>query len=150
MATAPELLKSYVERIERLGQEQAALKDDVKEVFAEAKGQGFDPKIMRKVIRIRKEDDAKRQEEQALLDTYMHSLGMIADLPLGQAAQERAVANVDALALTAARERGRQAAVDGKPRDKHPYRHTHQAPLKEAFWQAYDAAKNGAPMGATA
>lgn len=79
-------LKSFMERIERLEEEKKALGDDIKEVYAEAKSSGFDPKIMRKVIAIRKMDEAKRAEQQALMEVYMNALGMLADTPLGQAA----------------------------------------------------------------
>jgi uncharacterized protein (UPF0335 family) len=70
-------LKSFVERIERLEEEKKGIADDIRDVFAEAKGQGFDTKVMRQVIRLRKKDTAERQEEEALLDLYMHALGMI-------------------------------------------------------------------------
>ena len=69
-------LKSFVERIERLEEEKKGIADDIRDVFAEAKGQGFDTKVMRQVIRIRKKDAAERQEEEALLDLYLHALGM--------------------------------------------------------------------------
>lgn len=70
-------LKSFVERIERLEEEKKGIADDIRDVFAEAKAQGFDTKIMRQVIRLRKKDSAERQEEEALLDLYMHALGMV-------------------------------------------------------------------------
>jgi uncharacterized protein (UPF0335 family) len=73
---ASKQLKSLVERIERLEEEKKAIADDIRDVFAEAKGQGFDTKVMRQVIRLRKKDTAERQEEEALLDLYMHALGM--------------------------------------------------------------------------
>ena len=68
-------LKTIVERIERLEEDKAAGSADLKEVFAEAKGEGFDVKILRKVIRLRKQDKAKRQEEEALLDLYLAAIG---------------------------------------------------------------------------
>jgi uncharacterized protein (UPF0335 family) len=68
-------LKSLVERIERLEEDKAAVANDLKEVFAEAKGEGFDVKILRKVIRLRKQDVAKRQEEEALIDLYVSAIG---------------------------------------------------------------------------
>jgi uncharacterized protein (UPF0335 family) len=74
---ASKQLKSFVERIERLEEEKKGIADDIRDVFAEAKGQGFDTKIMRQVIRLRKKDTAERQEEEALLDLYLHALGMI-------------------------------------------------------------------------
>lgn len=64
-------LKSLVERIERLHEDKAAVDADLKEVFAEAKGDGFDTKILRKVVRLRGQDGAKRQEEEALTELYM-------------------------------------------------------------------------------
>jgi uncharacterized protein (UPF0335 family) len=74
-ATAQGKLKSLVERIERLEEDKAAVASDLKEVYAEAKGEGFDTKILRKVIRLRKADTAKRQEEEALLELYVSAIG---------------------------------------------------------------------------
>lgn len=68
-------LKTVIERIERLEEDKAAIAADLKEVFAEAKGNGFDVKILRKVIRLRKLDKAKRDEEGALLDLYLSAIG---------------------------------------------------------------------------
>lgn len=82
-------LQSIVERIEKLEEEKAAIANDIKEVYTEAKGNGFDPKVLKQVIALRKKDAAKRAEEQAVLATYMSALGMLADLPLGRAAIER-------------------------------------------------------------
>jgi uncharacterized protein (UPF0335 family) len=70
-------LKSIVERIERLEEEKKALAGDIKEVYAEAKANGFDTKILRKVISIRKKDRNEREEEEALLDVYLAALGML-------------------------------------------------------------------------
>ena len=70
-------LKSIVERIERLEEEKKTIADDIKEVYAEAKGNGYDVKVLRKVIRLRKQDKAKRQEEEAILDLYLSALGDI-------------------------------------------------------------------------
>ena len=69
-------LRSLIERIERLEEEKAALTSDIREVYAEAKGTGFDTKIMRQVVRMRKLDKADRQEMEAVLDLYMSALGM--------------------------------------------------------------------------
>jgi len=69
-------LKSVIERIERLEEEKAALAADIREVYAEAKGNGFDTKIIRQVIRIRRLDNADRQEQEAVLDLYLSALGM--------------------------------------------------------------------------
>ncbi|WP_312687258.1 DUF2312 domain-containing protein [Brevundimonas nasdae] len=74
-ATAQGRLRTIVERLEHLEEEKQAVMTDMKEVFAEAKGEGYDVKILRKVIRIRKQDKAKRQEEDAILDLYMSALG---------------------------------------------------------------------------
>ena len=73
--TAQGKLKSLVERIERLEEDKAAVANDLKEVYAEAKGEGFDTKILRKVVRLRKSDAAKRQEEEALIDLYVSAIG---------------------------------------------------------------------------
>ncbi len=70
-------LRTIVERLERLEEDKAAVVADLKEVFAEAKGEGYDVKILRKVIRLRKQDKAKRQEEDAILDLYMSALGEV-------------------------------------------------------------------------
>ena len=71
-------LRSLIERIERLEEEKKAIAADIKEVYGEAKANGFDTKIMRKVVSLRKKDSAERQEEEAILDLYLSALGMIA------------------------------------------------------------------------
>ena len=68
-------LKSLIERIERLEEDKAAVSADLKEVYAETKGEGFDVKIVRKVVRLRKQDAAKRQEEEALIELYISAIG---------------------------------------------------------------------------
>ena len=73
-------LKSIVERIERLEEEKKTIAGDIKEVYAEAKANGFDTKILRKVIQIRKQDKDERMEQEAILDTYLQALGMV-ELP---------------------------------------------------------------------
>jgi len=73
---AKQHLRSFVERIERLEEERTALTADIREVYSEAKGQGFDTKIMRQVVRMRKLDTADRQEQEAILDLYLGALGM--------------------------------------------------------------------------
>ncbi|MEM9015064.1 MAG: DUF2312 domain-containing protein [Pseudomonadota bacterium] len=72
---AADRLRSFIERVERLEEEKATIMNDVKEVFAEAKGEGYDVKTLRQVIRIRKMDRADRQEQEALLDLYLSALG---------------------------------------------------------------------------
>ncbi|MEJ0027050.1 MAG: DUF2312 domain-containing protein [Rhizomicrobium sp.] len=73
---AKEHLRSFIERIERLEEEKKALADDIREVYSEAKGTGFDTKVMRQVIRLRKMESADRQEQEAMLDLYLSALGM--------------------------------------------------------------------------
>ena len=73
---AKELLRSFVDRIERLEEERAALSADIREVYSEAKGEGFDTKTMRQVVRLRKLDKADFQEREAMLDLYLGALGM--------------------------------------------------------------------------
>ena len=72
-------LRSIIERIERLEEEKKTIADDIKDVYAEAKGNGFDTKILRKVISLRKQDANERAEAEMTLDTYLHALGMIED-----------------------------------------------------------------------
>ena len=69
-------LRSFVERIERLEEEKKGIADDIRDVYGEAKGNGFDVKVLRKVIALRKKDANERQEEEAILDLYMQALGM--------------------------------------------------------------------------
>lgn len=73
---AADQLRAFIERVERINEEKQALADDTKEIFAEAKACGFDTKAIRKIIALRKLDEADRQEQQAVLDTYLHALGM--------------------------------------------------------------------------
>ncbi len=73
---AADRLRSFIERIERLEDEKAALAADIREVFAEAKSNGFDTKIMRQVVRLRKMESADREEQELLLDLYKRALGM--------------------------------------------------------------------------
>ena len=76
-ATAQGQLKSVIDRIERLEVEKAEIAEQIKEIYAEAKGNGFDTKILRKVVRILKQDRAKRQEEDAILDLYLSAVGVL-------------------------------------------------------------------------
>ena len=73
---AAEELKQFVERVERLEEEKKALVDDIKDVFAELKGRGFDVRAVREILAIRKQDRSERQEHEAILDLYMTALGM--------------------------------------------------------------------------
>jgi uncharacterized protein (UPF0335 family) len=75
-SVAQDQIRAFIERIERLEEEKQAIADDIKEVYAEAKGNGFDTKVLRQIIRIRKQDHAERMEQEALLELYMAALGM--------------------------------------------------------------------------
>lgn len=79
--TAGGQLRAFVERIERMEEEKAAVAADLKEIYAEAKGNGFDTKVLRKLIRLRKIDRREREEEEAVLTVYMQAMGMLADDP---------------------------------------------------------------------
>ena len=76
MKFGKEQLKAFIERVERLEEEKKAIADDIREVYAEAKGSGFDVKALRAIVRLRKQDTDERREQQAILETYMHALGM--------------------------------------------------------------------------
>ena len=74
---AKDHLKAFVERIERLEEEKKALSDDIRDVYAEAKANGFDVKALRSVVRLRKQDVDERKEQEAILETYLQALGML-------------------------------------------------------------------------
>jgi uncharacterized protein (UPF0335 family) len=74
---AVDQLKSIIARVEKLEEEKAAIADDIRDVFAEAKGNGFDVKAIRQIIKLRKMDAQEREEEETVLDTYMRALGML-------------------------------------------------------------------------
>lgn len=73
---AADRLRQLIERIERLEEERKGIGGDIREIYAEAKAVGFDPKIMRQIVKLRQMDNAEIQEQEALLDTYKHALGM--------------------------------------------------------------------------
>jgi uncharacterized protein (UPF0335 family) len=75
---AKDHLKAFVERIERLEEEKKAIADDIRDVYGEAKSNGFDVKALRTIVRLRKQDADERREHDAILETYMHALGMLA------------------------------------------------------------------------
>lgn len=75
-SVAQDQLRAFVERIERMEEEKQAIADDIKEIYAEAKGNGFDVKVLRQVVRIRKQDHSERMEQEAILDLYLAALGM--------------------------------------------------------------------------
>ncbi|MBR0800202.1 DUF2312 domain-containing protein [Bradyrhizobium jicamae] len=74
---AKDQLKSIIERIERLEEEKKTISDDIRDVYAESKGNGFDVKALRAIIRLRKQDPNERQEQETILETYMQALGML-------------------------------------------------------------------------
>ena len=74
---AKDQLKAFVERVERLEEEKKAITDDVRDVYAEAKANGYDVKALRTVVRLRKQDVNERKEQEAILETYLHALGML-------------------------------------------------------------------------
>ena len=74
---AKDHLKAFVERVERLEEEKKTIADDIRDVYAEAKGNGFDTKALRTIVRLRKQDVDERKEHEAILETYMHALGML-------------------------------------------------------------------------
>lgn len=78
--SANNILQNLVERIERLEEEKVAISSDIRDVYAEAKSQGFDPKILRKVVSILKKDKKEREAEEMMIDTYMNALGKLADV----------------------------------------------------------------------
>lgn len=83
-------LLAFIERIERLEEEKKSLADDIKDVYAEAKGTGFDVKALRAIVKRRKADADELAEHEAIVDTYLNALGMLSDTPLGRAAMDRA------------------------------------------------------------
>lgn len=82
-------IKAIVERIEKMEEEKKAITTDISEIYKEAKSNGFDVKVLRKIVALRKKDADKLAEEEAIMETYMAALGMLADTPLGQSAIAR-------------------------------------------------------------
>ena len=74
---AKDQLKAFVERVERLEEEKKAIADDIRDVYGEAKGNGFDVKALRAIVRLRRQDADERREHESVLETYMHALGML-------------------------------------------------------------------------
>ena len=74
---AKDQLKAFIERVERLEEEKKAISDDIRDVYAEAKGNGYDVKALRTVVRLRKQDKDERAAQEAIVETYLHALGMI-------------------------------------------------------------------------
>ena len=95
---AEDHIRSFVERIERLEEEKKVTADDIRDVYAEAKANGFDVKALRAIVKLRKQDADERAEHEAILETYMQALGMLADTPLGHAAVTRAAKDLQSVA----------------------------------------------------
>lgn len=85
--SAQNQLRQYIEQIERLEEEKKALSGDIKDKYLEAKANGFDVKAMRKIISLRKRSKSEREEEESILEVYMHALGMLIDTPEDSAAE---------------------------------------------------------------
>lgn len=159
-----EQLRLFIERIERLEEEKKGIADDINDVYAEAKSQGFDKRTIRDIVKLRKMDTNTRREREALLDTYKAALGMLDGTPLGnwavqkltkskpqppedqppaddtaedaQAPQAEAPAE-PALTVDDARRMGKEAALDGKPVTANPFpaRDERRAAWDEAWCQ---------------
>ena len=82
-------IRSIIERVERLTEEKAALTNDIREIYAEAKSNGYDTKTLKKIIALRAIDPAERQELEAVLDLYLHALGMLEDAPTAPTKQNQ-------------------------------------------------------------
>ena len=95
--SAQKQLRRFVEQIERLLEEQKAIAGDIRDKYLEAKGVGFDVKAMRKIIALRRKTKTERDEEEAILDTYLHALNMLDDTPMGDYLQRQDADNVVAL-----------------------------------------------------
>jgi uncharacterized protein (UPF0335 family) len=89
-ASAQSKLRQFIEQIERLEEERKAVAEDIRDKLAEAKALGFDVKTMRQVIKLRRLSKSEREEADALLETYLHALGMLKDTPLGEWAMRQA------------------------------------------------------------
>jgi uncharacterized protein (UPF0335 family) len=87
--SAKKELKRLVDQIERLDEERKGIADDIRDKLTEAKGLGFDVKVLRKILALRKKSQADREEEEAILDVYLHALGMLDGTPLGNYAKAK-------------------------------------------------------------
>lgn len=158
---AGEELRSLIERAERLEEEKAGIAEDIKELFAEAKGRGFDTKTMKAIMRLRKMGSQEREEYEALLDIYKAALGMLDGTPLGEAAirklakppqdeepndgavneeaaEEKATPEEAGQTVEEARDMARKAAAEGKPVTSNPF--PARDPRRAAFDEAHCAA----------
>ena len=105
-------LLSIIERIERLEEDKKQVAADIKEIYAEAKGNGYDAKVLREIVRRRAEDAAKRSEFETVLDLYLGALGALADTPLGQAAVAREVTSTQRIERQEALQAEAQSSED--------------------------------------
>lgn len=142
---AGEELQSIVSRIERLEEEKAGIAGDIREVYAEAKGRGFDQKTIRQIVRLRKMGTQEREEYEALLDIYKAALGMLDGTPLGEAAIRRLTKGDEKQS-----ESGDQGSADaerGEDAAKEPEQPAESGPtLDEARDMGRKAAENGEPV----
>ena len=76
-AVAADQLRAIIERVERLEEDKKAISDDIKDIYAEAKGNGYDVKALRTIVRLRRQDADERAEQEAILDSYLHAMGMV-------------------------------------------------------------------------
>jgi uncharacterized protein (UPF0335 family) len=108
-------LKSFIERIEKMEEEQAAIAADKRDIYSEAKGVGYDVKTMRKVVALRKMDAADRAEQETLLDTYLHALGMVdrVEARLGAGESLRTVAQAEGVSKSTVHRVSQKRADDG-------------------------------------
>lgn len=109
---AADRLKSFIERIENLETEKKAIAADIRDVYLEAKGTGFDVRTMREIIRLRRLDSAERDEREALLDVYKQALGMLDGTPLGDAALRRQLRKLHEAGTTVTMRTGTPPAED--------------------------------------
>lgn len=113
-------LQSVIDRIEKLEDEKRAIADDIREVYAEAKANGYDVKALREIIKLRKLGAAERAEREAVLDTYKSALGMLADTPLGNAAINRASGDRAPARATQAARASRDVIKTGRAEETPP------------------------------
>lgn len=119
-ASAQKQLRQFVEQIERLEEEKRQISADIRDKYLEAKGVGFDVKIIRQVIKLRRKDKTEREEEQSILEVYLHALGMLgelADTPLGEAAMDRDFSKVKLDGPAAEAYRQKLAEADARGAD---------------------------------
>jgi uncharacterized protein (UPF0335 family) len=142
---AAEQLLSIIQRVEKLEEEKAAIAADISDVFAEAKGNGFDTKTIRAIIKLRKLSDQEREEQEALLDIYKAALGMLNGTPLGEAALKRLSDEKKENEKHDAGE-GSETNATTQANDATEVQQEPQATIEEAREMAKKAAKEGRPV----